>query len=250
MTTASVSSQSATSKSASSAPASTAKILVVDDEPRLVRLVSEVLKAAGYRVIAATSGKSATEMVALEQPDLVLLDVLLGAGPTGYDVCRSVREFSDVAVVMLTAKATEADILAGFEAGADDYLTKPFSAKELIARVQAVLRRTQRPGEAVTAGCVCGEFEINFARRTVTMRGEPVSLTRTEYELLNQLARNANRVLSHSELLTNVWGPEYRDDLEYLRAYIRYLRKKLEADPGDPQYILTSPGVGYMLACP
>jgi two-component system KDP operon response regulator KdpE len=226
-----------------------AKILVVDDEPRLVRLVSEILKAAGYRVVAAAGAKSATEMVALEQPDLVLLDVLLGSGPTGYDVCRTVREFSDVAVVMLTAKATEADVLAGFEAGADDYLTKPFSAKELLARVQAVLRRTQRPGEVVTSGITCGELEINLARRSVIVRGQPVVLTRTEFELLHQLARNANKVMSHVDLLTNVWGPEYRDDLEYLRAYIRYLRKKLESDPAQPQYILTSPGVGYMLAC-
>jgi two-component system KDP operon response regulator KdpE len=250
MTTASAPSEASASIKTESRAANAAKILVVDDEPRLVRLVSEVLKAAGYRVIAASSAKAATELVAVEQPDLVLLDVLLGSGPTGYDVCRSVREFSDVAVVMLTAKATEADVLAGFEAGADDYLTKPFSAKELIARVQAVLRRTQRPGESVTAGATCGELEINFARRAVTMRGEPVSLTRTEYELLCQLARNPNRVLSHADLLTNVWGPEYRDDLEYLRAYIRYLRKKLEADPADPKYILTSPGVGYMLLCP
>jgi len=216
----------------------------------LVRLVSEILKAAGYRVVAAAGAKTAIEMVALEQPDLVLLDVLLGAGPTGYDVCRSLREFSDVAVVMLTAKATEADVLAGFEAGADDYLTKPFSAKELLARAQAVLRRTQRPGDAVTSGITCGELEINFARRTVTRRGQPVALTRTEFELLSQLARNMNRVMSHVELLTNVWGPEYRDDLEYLRAYIRYLRKKLEDDPADPRYILTSPGVGYMLVSP
>jgi two-component system, OmpR family, KDP operon response regulator KdpE len=223
---------------------------VVDDEPRLVRLVGEILKAAGYRVISAANGKSAIEGVALEQPDLVLLDVLLGAGPSGYDVCRTIREFSDVAVVMLTAKATEADILAGFEAGADDYLTKPFSAKELLARVQAVLRRTQRPGDVVTSGVGCGELEINFARRTATLRGQPISLTRTEFELLYQLARNANRVMSHADLLTNVWGPEYRDDLEYLRAYIRYLRKKLEADPANPRYLLTSPGVGYMLACP
>lgn len=227
----------------------TAKILVVDDEPRLVRLVSEILKAAGYRVISASNARGATEAVALEQPDLVLLDVLLGAGPTGYDVCRNVREFSDVAIVMLTAKATEADVLAGFEAGADDYLTKPFSAKELLARVQAVLRRTQRPGDVVTSGLTCGSLEINLARRTVVLAGEPVALTRTEFELLSHLARNSNRVVSHVDLLSNVWGPEYRDDLEYLRAYIRYLRKKLEADPANPKYILTSPGVGYMLAC-
>lgn len=225
------------------------KILVVDDEPRVLRLVSEILRTVGFQVMALSSGRAVAEAVALERPDLVLLDVLLGDGPSGFEVCRRIREFSDVAVIMLTAKATESDILAGFEAGADDYLTKPFSAKELIARVQAVLRRTQRPEETVTASLVCGDLEINFARRSVTLRGQEVSLTRTEYELLCQLARNAGRVLSHDDLLTRVWGPEYRDDVDYLRAYIRHLRKKLESDPANPQLILTSPGVGYMLAC-
>lgn len=226
------------------------KILVVDDEPRVLRLVSEILRTVGFQVMALSSGRAVAETVALERPDLVLLDVLLGDGPSGFEVCRRIREFSDVAVIMLTAKATESDILAGFEAGADDYLTKPFSAKELIARVQAVLRRTQRPEETVTASLACGDLEINFARRSVTLRGQEVSLTRTEYELLCQLARNAGRVLSHADLLTRVWGPEYRDDVDYLRAYVRYLRKKLEFDPANPQLILTSPGVGYMLACP
>ncbi len=226
------------------------KVLVVDDEPRVLRLVSEILKTVGFHVMVLSNGRAVAETVALERPDLVLLDVLLGDGPSGFEVCRRIREFSDVAVIMLTAKATENDILAGFEAGADDYLTKPFSAKELIARVQAVLRRTKRPGETVTASLVCGDLEINFVRRSVTLRGQEVSLTRTEYELLYQLARNAGRVLSHADLLTRVWGPEYRDDVDYLRAYIRYLRKKLESDPANPQLILTSPGVGYMLACP
>ncbi len=226
------------------------KILIVDDEPRVVRLVSEVLKAVGYQVIAAASGKPALEMVALEQPDLVLLDILLPRGLDGYEVCRRIREFSDVPVIMLTAKAQETDMLQGFDVGADDYLTKPFSAKELVARVKAVLRRTQRPEEMVTTPLTCGEIEIDFARRTVKVRGEQVSLTRTEYALLRQLALNANRVMLHQDLLTNVWGQEYRDDIDYLRAYIRYLRRKLEADPSTPQYILTSPGVGYMLACP
>jgi two-component system KDP operon response regulator KdpE len=230
--------------------ASQTKILIVDDEPRLVRLVSEVLKTVGFRVVAAANGKSAQEMVAVEQPDLVLLDVLLGNGPDGYEVCRRIREFSDVAVIMLTAKATEGDVLSGFEAGADDYLTKPFSAKELLARVQAVLRRTQRPEETVTSSFVCGELEINFARRAVKVAGQPVALTRTEYELLYQLARNPNCVLTHSGLLASIWGAEYRDDVDYLRAYIRYLRKKLEPDPANPRYILTQSGVGYLLACP
>ena len=226
------------------------KILVVDDEPRVVRLVSEVLKAMGYEIAAASSGEPAIEMAALEQPDLVLLDIRLPHGPDGYEVCRRIREFSDVAVIMLTAKAQEGDILEGFDAGADDYLTKPFSAKELVARVKAVLRRTQRAEERVTTSFRCGELEIDFARRTVEVRGEEVALTRTEYALLRQLALNANRVMLHQDLLTEVWGPEYRDDVDYLRAYVRYLRRKLEATPSKPQYILTTPGVGYMLACP
>jgi two-component system KDP operon response regulator KdpE len=226
------------------------KILVVDDEPRVVRLVSEVLKAVGYQVIAAASGEPAIEMVALEQPDLVLLDILLPRGPDGYEVCRRIREFSEVPVIMLTAKAQETDMLRGFDVGADDYLTKPFSAKELVARVKAVLRRANRPEEMVTTTLTCGELEINFARRAVKVRGEKVSLTRTEYALLRQLALNANRVMLHQDLLTTVWGPEYRDDIDYLRAYIRYLRQKVEENPHEPQYILTTPGVGYMLSCP
>jgi two-component system KDP operon response regulator KdpE len=226
------------------------KILVVDDEPRVVRLVSKVLEAVGYQVVAAASGEPAIEMVALEQPDLVLLDILLPRGPDGYEICRRIREFSEVPVIMLTAKAQESDVLRGFDMGADDYLTKPFNAKELVARVKAVLRRTQRPEEMVTATLTCGELEINFARHTVNVRGEKVSLTRTEYALLRQLALNANRVMLHQDLLTTVWGPEYRDDIDYLRAYIRYLRQKIEENPREPQYILTTPRVGYMLTCP
>jgi two-component system KDP operon response regulator KdpE len=226
------------------------KILIVDDEPRVVRLVTEVLGAMGYQVIAATRGEPALEMVALEQPDLVLLDVRLPGDLDGYEICRRIREFSDVAVIMLTAKAQESDILCGFDAGADDYLTKPFSAKELLARVKAVLRRTQRPEERSATTFMCGELEINFARHTVEVNGQEVSLTRTEYALLRQLALNSNRVVLHQDLLTQVWGPEYRDDVDYLRAYVRYLRLKLELDPSDPQYIVTSPGVGYMLTCP
>lgn len=228
----------------------TEKILVVDDEPKVIRLVTEVLKAVGYQVVAATSGESAIEMVALEQPNLVLLDVMLPYGPDGFEVCCRLREFSDVPVIMLTSKAQEPDMLRGFDAGADDYLTKPFSSKELVARVRAILRRSQRPEETVTSTFVCGELEINFSRRTVRMRGERVPLTRTEYELLRQLALHVNRVLLHRDLLTAVWGPEYRDDIDYLRAYIRYLRRKLEVDPSHPRYILTSTGVGYMLADP
>lgn len=227
-----------------------ARILVVDDEPRVVRLVREVLQAVGFEVIAATNGRAAIEKVALEQPDLVLLDILLPHGVDGYGICSRIREFSNVPIIMLTAKALENDMLRGFDVGCDDYLTKPFSAKELIARVKAVLRRSQRPEETSLTVLKCGELEINFARRSVKVQGEYVSLTRTEYALLRELALNANRVLLHEDLLSAVWGSEYRDDIDYLRAYIRYLRRKLETDAANPQYILTSPGVGYMLACP
>ncbi len=226
------------------------RILVVDDQPRLVRLVSEVLKAVGYQVISAPDGERALEMLALEQPDLVLLDILLSSDMDGYEVCRRIREFSSLPVIMLTAKAQEADLLRGFEAGADDYVTKPFGAKELLARVRAVLRRAQRPEEAITSALACGELEIDFARHAVKVRGQRVDLTRTEYALLRQLALNANKVMLHQDLLTAVWGPEYRDDLEYLRAYVRHLRRKVELDPANPRYIVTMPGVGYMLACP
>jgi two-component system KDP operon response regulator KdpE len=225
-------------------------ILVVDDEPRVVRLVSEVLKAVGYQVIAASNGKPAIEMVAFEQPDLVLLDIRLPGDLDGYEVCRRLREFCDVPVIMLTAKALESDIVRGFDVGADDYLTKPFSAKELVARVKALLRRVRQPEDIVTASITCGELEINLARCTVKVNGERVALTPTEYALLRQLALNINRVMLHEDLLAAVWGPEYRNDIDYLRAYIRYLRRKLEPEPSNPQYILTSPGIGYMLASP
>ncbi len=224
------------------------KILVVDDAPRVVRLVSEVLKAAGYETLAAVNGSSAIEMIAVEQPRLVLLDILLPGDLDGYEVLRRIREFSDVPVIMLTAKAQEQDILRGFDAGADDYLTKPFSAKELVARVKAVLRRTDRGGGVSILRC--GQWRIDLARHTVSRAGQPVALTRTEFALLRQLALNPNRVMTHEELLTAVWGPEFRNDVDYLRAYIRYLRRKLEPDPANPSTIRTVAGVGYMLACP
>jgi two-component system KDP operon response regulator KdpE len=225
------------------------KILIVEDAPRVVRLVQEVLRAVGYQVLAAETGEQGIEMAALEQPDLILLDILLPGDLDGYQVCRRIRTFSDV-LIMLTAKAQEEDMLRGFDVGADDYLTKPFSAKELVARVRAVLRRTQRIEERTSTAFTCGNLEIHFAQHTVKMDGGQVPLTRTEYALLRQLALNANRVMLHQDLLAQVWGPEYRDDIDYLRAYVRYLRRKLEPDPANPQYILTISGVGYMLACP
>ena len=226
------------------------KILIIDDAPRVVRLVSEVLRAVGYEVVAAGTGESALRMAALEQPDLVLLDILLPQGMDGYEVCRRLREFSDVPVIMLTAKARDQDVLDGFDVGADDYLTKPFNAKELVARVKAVLRRAKAHEQPADTELICGDLKIDFARRAVSVSDRHVHLTRTEYALLRQLALNANRVMLHEDLLIAVWGPEYRSDIDYLRAYVHYLRKKLEVDPSAPRYILTSAGVGYMLVCP
>ena len=226
-------------------------ILIADDEPKLVRLVKEVLTATGFEVLAVGDGDGAIKMIALEQPDLVLLDIVLADNVDGYEVARRVREFSDVPIIMLTAKARESDLLRGFEVGADDYITKPFNAKELLARVRAVLNRVKREDEHSTdAEIVCGPLYIDLARRRVMVDGSIVHLTKTEYNLLYELAVHRNQIILHSELLAVVWGPEYRDDLEYLRAYVRYLRRKIEPDPENPRLIVTSQGVGYMLECP
>jgi len=228
-----------------------ARILVVDDEPKLVRLVNEVLTAANFFVLSASSGEQAIEMIAMEQPDLVLLDIVLSGEIDGFDVARRVREFTGVPIIMLTAKVREPDVLRGFDAGADDYLTKPFSSKELLARVRAVLKRARSEViDQVQAEIQCGPVRIDLARRRATLKGREVHLTRTEYNLLHTLATHRNQVCLHEQLLTAVWGPEYRDDLDYLRAYIRYLRRKLEPDPDNPKLVVTHPGVGYMLDCP
>lgn len=226
-------------------------ILIVDDEPKLVRLVREILTATGYSVMSAVRGKVAIEMVALDKPDLIILDIVLADDIDGFEVARRVREFSSVPIIMLTAKAREDDMLQGFKTGADDYLTKPFSSKELLARVSAVLKRTRNAEVETGDGeIVCGDLHIDLARRQVKVGANEVRLTRTEYNLLLELAQNLNKVLFHEQLLTKVWGSEYRDDVDYLRAYIRYLRQKIEPDPANPQMILTSRGVGYLLSCP
>ena len=225
------------------------RILVVDDEPKLVRLVREVLTATRYAVMSTGSGENAVEMAALERPDLILLDVVLSSAMDGYEVARRVREFSDVPIIMLTAKARESDLLHGFDVGADDYLTKPFSSKELLVRVRAVLKRAHRETYTETE-IICGELRIDLARRHVSVGGRVIQLTQTEYNLLLQLAQHRNQVMLHEQLLSAVWGSEYRDDVDYLRAYIRYLRQKLEPDPARPKMIVTSQGVGYMLVCP
>jgi DNA-binding response OmpR family regulator len=227
------------------------KILIVDDEPRVVNLVREVLLATGYDVIAACSGESAIELAALEQPDLILLDIILPGSMDGYQVAKRLQEFLNVPIIMLTAKVREVDMLHGFEVGADDYITKPFSSKELLARIQAVLKRSKvEKDQKINSEIVCGDLTINIARREVIISGREIYLTPTEYNLLYELATHPNQVLFHDYLLTKVWGSEYRDDVDYLRSYIHYLRKKLELDSSNPKLIVSSPGVGYMFEVP
>jgi DNA-binding response OmpR family regulator len=227
-----------------------ANILAVDDEPHVLRLVKANLESSGYRVLTAEDGEEAINTVEREMPDLVLLDIMLPK-MDGYAVCSRIREFSSVPIIMLTARSAQVDLVHGFEVGADDYLTKPFDVTELLMRVQAVLRRSKWPDEVVTRrGFKSGPIEIDFAQHRVTVDGQEVKLTPTEYRLLAYLATNPNRVILHRELLRAVWGPEYGDETEYLRVYMRYLRQKLEADPSNPRYLLTQPGAGYMLHQP
>jgi two-component system KDP operon response regulator KdpE len=231
----------------SAAPTGQGRVLVVDDEPQLLRLVVSLLEAAGFTTITAEDGQKALELAATQNPDLILLDVMLPGPLDGMAVSRRLREFSTVPIVMLTAKAREIDEVAGFEAGADDYITKPFSAATLIARVQATLRRASAP-EAQTATLTAGDVVIDLWRHEVRRDGHLVDLTPTEFKLLKELATHADRIVLHRDLLSRVWGPEYRDDVDYLRTYVRTLRRKLERDPGTPRLIVTKPGVGYMLA--
>jgi two-component system, OmpR family, KDP operon response regulator KdpE len=225
------------------------RILIVDDDPLIIRLVRINLERASYRTQTATDGEAALETAAAELPDLVILDLTLPK-LDGYEVCRRLREFTMAPVVMLTARGEQVDKLRGFEMGADDYLTKPFAPPELLARVQAVLRRSQQGAPPTAAPVVrCGALEIDILRRRVTVNGEPVRLTPTEFKLLQQLAMHVATPVSHLDLLTRVWGPEYRDDRDYLWAYVRHLRRKLEPDPEHPKHIVSEPGYGYMLRC-
>jgi two-component system KDP operon response regulator KdpE len=211
-------------------------------------LVRQILSALGYKISAANSGEQAVEFVAMEQPDLVILDIMLLGEMDGYETANQIRGFSDIPIIMLTAKVRESDMLRGFEIGVDDYIKKPFSSKELVARVRAVLKRTQMTVQPqITTEIICGDIHIDIARHRVAISGQDIHLTPTEYKLLHELAKNSNRAMLHEQLLSAVWGPEYRSDFDYLRSYIHLLRRKLEPDPAKPKYILRVPGVGYML---
>ncbi len=226
-------------------PAQTRLILVVDDEPRMIRFIRMNLELEGYQVIEARNGLQALEQVRQKLPDLVIMDVMMPE-MDGFEALRMLREISTVPVILLTVKADEEDRIRGLELGADDYITKPFSPRELNSRVNAVLRRAEWPAPTPrTVLKIDDRLSVDFNRHQVIVEGERVDLRPTEYRLLNHLIQNAGWVVPHDTLLAKVWGYEYRDETHYLRLYINYLRKKIEEDPADPKYILTERGVGY-----
>jgi len=224
---------------------STPTILVVDDEPQIRRVMRTSMSSHGYAVIEARSGEEALEILRKERPDLVLLDLNM-PGIGGLQACREIRDQSDVAIIMLTVRNTENDKVLALDAGADDYVAKPFSMDELFARIRAALRRTAS-GEPVPA-FVSSELEIDFERRKVLVQGRAVRLTPKEFELLRELVANQGKPIEHRRLLQAVWGPDYGDEVEYLRVFVNHLRKKIEPDPVRPRYILTEPWLGYRFA--
>jgi DNA-binding response OmpR family regulator len=220
-------------------------ILVVDDEERMVRFIRLNLEHDGFRVLEAFNGTQAINQIRSNLPDLILLDVMM-PDIDGFEVLKIIREVSSVPVIMLTAKGEEDDRVHGLELGADDYITKPFSPRELVSRVKAVLRRTEAASSTVHGLIeVDDRLKIDFDRREVWVDGKLVKLRPTEYRLLYHLVKNAGWVITHDQILAKVWGYEYRDEPHYVRLYINYLRKKLEKDPAHPKYILTERGVGY-----
>lgn len=223
---------------------SAGRILIIDDEPQIRRLMRTTLIGAGYEIDDARSGEEGVEKMGEFHPDLVLLDINM-PGIGGLAACKKIRTDKNVAIIMLTVRDSEEDKVAALDAGADDFVTKPFSTPELLARIRAVLRRA--PALQTSAGRVrIGSLIIDFGARTVTKReGAPVHLTPKELDLLRYLTQHANRIVSHRELLQSVWGADYGRELDYLRVFIKNLRKKIESNPESPEYITTEPWVGY-----
>jgi DNA-binding response OmpR family regulator len=224
------------------------KILVVDDEPRYLRLMEANLLTENYQVIKSLNGLDAVALVASEKPDLVLLDVMMPV-LDGFSACERIREFSEVPIIIITAKGEEQDRVRGLDLGADDYIIKPFSATELLARVRAVMRRAQRTTPGSLKGSVFdhGNLRIDFAKAEVFVDGKMVYLSATEYRILIQLAHNVGQVLASDRLLSDVWGEEYSTDKEILWVSVSRLRQKLESDPRNPKHIVTRSGMGYIM---
>jgi len=230
-------------------PAKKTTILTADDDPQILRLVARNLQLDGYEVIAVADGQAALEQIEARSPDLVLLDIMMPR-MDGFALTQRVREFSSVPIILLTARGQDQDKIHGLDLGADDYLTKPFSVEELLARVRAVMRRAQyaTDAHAMSATTTIGELTIDYTQHLVTMRGREVTLTPTEYRILTYLAQNAGRVITQDLLLEQVWGPEYTGESHMLQVNINRLRRKIEDDHTRPRYILTKVGVGYLLA--
>lgn len=224
-----------------------ATILVVDDEAQIRRVIRTALTSHGYSILEARTGEEALENIRAARVDLVLLDVNM-PGMNGLETCREIRNSSDVPIIMLTVRNSERDKVRALDAGADDYVVKPFGMEELLARIRAALRRV--PSTEAPAAVVTEEITIDFERRRLTVRGQPVRLTPKEFDLLRHLAQNQGKPISHRRLLQAVWGPDYGDETEYLRVFINQLRKKIEPDPRRPRYIRTDPWVGYRFELP
>ena len=226
------------------------RVLVADDEPRYVRAIQFNLEASGYEVLAALDGQTAVTLAAAEQPDLIILDIRM-PGLDGYEACRQIREFSTVPIIMLTALAEESDKVKGLDAGADDYVTKPFGAQELLARVRAVLRRTEfLPCQQANPDYQYQDLRVDFARQQVFMYDREIKLTPTEYRLLGEFVKHAGQVLVLEHLLEKVWGEGYEGEDQLVWQAIHRLRRKIERDPQNPQYIQSRPGLGYIFALP
>jgi two-component system KDP operon response regulator KdpE len=223
-----------------------ARVLVVDDEPQILRAVEMTLRNDGYIVDKAATAKGALAQAAMRPPEAVILDLLLPDG-NGTDVCRELRRWSSAPILVLSAVGEEKEKIAALDAGADDYVTKPFSGDELLARLRAALRRTAPSGEPVLE---VGELRIDRDKRSVTMAGTPVSLTPTEWDLLRLLAENEGKLMTHPMILREIWGPAYHEESNYLHVYVSHLRRKIEPDPARPRYLLNQPGVGYRLVSP
>ena len=219
-------------------------ILVVDDEPRMIGFIRMNLELENHQVLAAYDGQEALDAIRKQLPDLVLLDVMMPE-LDGFETLRLLREFSDIPVIMLTAKGEEQDKVRGLDLGADDYLTKPFGPRELSSRIRAVFRRVEKPGVDQAIQRIDDRLSVDYNRREAIVDGERVKLRPTEYRLLYHLIRNAGWTMPHEQILRNVWGSEYRDEDHYVRLYVNYLRDKIEADPSKPRYIITERGVGY-----
>jgi len=226
------------------------RILVVDDEERIVNFLATKLKASGYEVLTAGDGVIGLEQLQAQEPNLIVLDLLMPR-MNGLEMLKELRSFSSVPVIILTAKGADADRIKGLQLGADDYLPKPFNPDELVARIEAIRRRI-RPGQNDKDAELLriGDVAIDFSKRQVLVGGESIYLTRTEWLLLSQLANNAGRLMLYEELLTRVWGPEYRDDIQILRTWLSRLRRKLQSDPRSPQLIRTVPKAGYIIDRP